>query len=66
MKAGTAQKLEHNMIFTTVMIKLRRVQGSKTIDLQWSNKKLFKRGVKIIVEELKTDEAKAAYLLQKN
>lgn len=65
MKAGTAQKLEHNMISTTVMIKLRRVKGSKTIDLQWSNKKLFKRGVKIIVEELKTNEAKVAYLLQK-
>ncbi|PDS24333.1 N-acetylmuramic acid 6-phosphate etherase family protein [Flavobacterium branchiophilum] len=63
MKAGTAQKLEHNMI--TVMIKLRRVKGSKTIDLQWSKKKLFKRGVKIIVEELKTNEAKVAYLLQK-
>ncbi|CAM4072267.1 hypothetical protein FLBR109950_15255 [Flavobacterium branchiophilum] len=53
------------MISTTVMIKLRRVKGSKTIDLQWSNKKLFKRGVKIIVEELKTNEAKVAYLLQK-
>lgn len=66
MKAGTSQKLVLNMISTSVMIKLGRVKGNKMIDMQLSNKKLVKRGIKMIVEELKIDKESAAQLLEKH
>jgi len=66
MKAGTAQKLALNMISTTVMIKLGRVKGNKMVNMQLSNKKLVKRGVKMIVDELGIDEKKAKNLLLKH
>ncbi|MEO6348536.1 MAG: N-acetylmuramic acid 6-phosphate etherase [Aquaticitalea sp.] len=65
MKAGTAQKLVLNMITTTVMIKLERVRGNKMVDMQLSNKKLVKRGVRMIMSELQIDEEKANELLYK-
>lgn len=63
MKAGTAQKLVLNMISTTVMIKLGRVRGNKMIDMQLSNKKLVKRGVKMIMHEINVNEEIATKLL---
>ncbi|QDO93363.1 N-acetylmuramic acid 6-phosphate etherase [Formosa sediminum] len=66
MKAGTAQKLALNMISTTVMIKLGRVKGNKMVNMQLSNKKLVKRGVKMIVDELGIDEKLAKTLLLKH
>ncbi|UJH66683.1 N-acetylmuramic acid 6-phosphate etherase [Allomuricauda sp. SCSIO 65647] len=66
MKAGTAQKLVLNMISTTVMIKLGRVKGNKMVDMQLSNTKLTKRGVKMLVEELMIDEQRAKRLLAKH
>ncbi len=65
MKAGTAQKLVLNMISTTVMIKLGRVLDNKMIDMQLSNKKLVKRGVKMIIEELHLEQEEATKLLSK-
>lgn len=64
MKAGTSQKLALNMISTSVMIKLGRIRGNKMIDMQLSNKKLVKRGIKMIVEELNISTEKAAELLE--
>ncbi|WP_299669780.1 N-acetylmuramic acid 6-phosphate etherase [uncultured Polaribacter sp.] len=66
MKAGTAQKLALNMISTTVMIKLGRVKGNKMVDMQLSNKKLIKRGVRMIMDELNIEEELAIKLLQKH
>jgi len=66
MKAGTSQKLALNMISTSVMIKLGRVYGNKMIDMQLSNKKLVKRGVKMIVEELDISKEEAAILLEEH
>lgn len=66
MKAGTAQKLALNMISTTVMIKLGRVRGNKMVDMQLSNKKLVKRGIRMIMNELQVDEKIAADLLLKH
>jgi N-acetylmuramic acid 6-phosphate etherase len=66
MKSGTAQKLVLNMISTSVMIKLGRVKGNKMVDMQLSNKKLVKRGVKMIVDELKIDEELASKLLKEH
>lgn len=63
MKAGTAQKLALNMISTTVMIKLGRVRGNKMIDMQLSNKKLVKRAVLMIMNELQVEESVAEALL---
>jgi N-acetylmuramic acid 6-phosphate etherase len=63
MKAGTAQKLVLNMISTTVMIKLGRVKGNKMVDMLLTNKKLVDRGVRMIMDELKTDQATAEKLL---
>ena len=35
MKSGTAQKMILNMISTTIMIELGRVQGNKMVNMQW-------------------------------
>ncbi|MDN5211429.1 N-acetylmuramic acid 6-phosphate etherase [Fulvivirgaceae bacterium BMA12] len=64
MKAGTAQKLVLNMISTAVMIKLGRVKGNKMVDMQLSNVKLVKRGVKMLMEELSIPEGEASHLLE--
>ena len=53
MKSGTAQKLILNMISTSVMIKLGKVQGNKMIDMHLSNNKLVDRGTKMIMKEIK-------------
>jgi N-acetylmuramic acid 6-phosphate etherase len=50
MKAGTAQKLVLNMISTTLMIKLGKVQGNKMVDMQLSNDKLVDRGSRMVVD----------------
>lgn len=65
MKSGTAQKLVLNMISTSVMIQLGRVKGNKMVDMQLSNNKLIDRGVRMIMDELKIDEASATELLNK-
>lgn len=49
MKAGTAQKLVLNMISTSVMIKLGRVQGNRMVDMQLTNQKLLDRGTRMIM-----------------
>ena len=66
MKSGTAQKMVLNMLSTSVMIKLGRIKGNKMVNMQLTNQKLFERGVKMIMDELHTnDEQKAADLLTK-
>ena len=52
MKSGTAQKMILNMISTTIMIELGRVQGNKMVNTQLSNQKLIDRGTRMIIEEL--------------
>ena len=66
MKAGTAQKLALNMISTSVMIQLGRVQGNKMVDMQLSNTKLVERGTRMLMEELTIDQPKAAQLLERH
>jgi len=66
MKSGTAQKLVLNMISTTVMIKLGRVQDNKMVDMQLTNNKLVERGIRMIVEQTGVSEEKASQLLQKH
>jgi N-acetylmuramic acid 6-phosphate etherase len=64
MKAGTAQKLVLNMISTTVMIRLGRVEGNKMVNMQLSNDKLVERGTRMVSEAtgLKQEEARSLLL----
>lgn len=66
MKSGTAQKLILNMISTSLMIKLGRVQGNKMVDMQLSNHKLVERGAKMIQSQLNIDFEDAKSLLLKH
>lgn len=50
MKAGTAQKLVLNMISTSVMIRLGRVQDNRMVNMQITNDKLVDRGVRMVME----------------
>ena len=63
MKAGTAQKLVLNMITTSTMISLGRVKGNKMVNMQLSNQKLIRRGIKMISDELGLDPETSRKLL---
>jgi N-acetylmuramic acid 6-phosphate etherase len=65
MKSGTAQKLVLNMISTSLMIQLGRVEDNKMVNMQLSNDKLVDRGVKMLMEKAAIssyEEAKALLL----
>lgn len=66
MKSGTAQKLILNMISTSVMIQLGRVQDNKMINMQLTNDKLIDRGVKMLMHlaEITSYEKAHALLLK--
>ncbi len=64
LKAGTAQKLVLNMLTTATFIRLGRVQGNKMVDMQLSNAKLVDRGERMLMEELRIEQPKAAELLE--
>ena len=52
MKSGTAQKMILNMISTTLMIRLGRIQGNRMVNMQLSNAKLIDRGTRMLQESL--------------
>lgn len=60
MKAGTATKLVLNMLSTTVMIRLGRVEDNKMVDMQLANDKLLDRGTRMVAQDtgLPYDEAR--------
>ena len=59
MKSGTAQKMVLNMISTSLMIRMGRVQGNRMVDMQLTNDKLIDRGTRIIQESLGLDYEEA-------
>jgi len=66
MKSGTAQKLVLNMISTTVMIQIGRVEDNKMVNMQLTNNKLIDRGTKMLIEKTGIkDYEKAKELLLK-
>ena len=65
MKAGTAQKLVLNMISTSVMIQLGRVEDNKMVDMQLTNNKLVDRGTRMIMEQAHLDYSSAEKALLK-
>lgn len=60
MKSGTAQKLVLNMISTTVMIQLGRVEDNRMVNMQLTNEKLRDRGVHMLMEKLNLQDYNAA------
>ncbi len=64
MKAGTAQKLILNMISTTLMIRIGKVEGNKMVNMQLSNNKLVDRGAKMLMENLNLDNPSALKLIK--
>ena len=52
MKSGTAQKMVLNMISTTLMIRLGRVQGNRMVNMQLTNDKLIDRGTRMLQDSL--------------
>jgi len=64
MKSGTAQKMVLNMISTTLMIRLGRVEGNRMVKMQLTNAKLVDRGTRMIQESLgiSYDEAECRLL----
>lgn len=65
MKAGTAQKLVLNMISTSVMIKIGRVEGNRMVNMQLTNDKLIERGTQMVATATGLDEKRAKNLLLK-
>ena len=64
MKSGTAQKLVLNMISTSAMIQLGRVEDNKMVNMQLTNDKIVDRGVKMLMDRLSmNDYEKAKELL---
>lgn len=63
MKSGTAQKLILNMISTSVMIQLGRVEDNKMVNLQLTNDKLVDRGTKILMDRMKMQDYEKAKAL---
>lgn len=66
MKSGTAQKMILNMISTTAMICMGRVEDNKMVNMKLTNKKIVKRGTRMLMEKTGIkDEATAEALLLK-
>ena len=59
MKAGTAQKLMLNMLSTTVMIRLGRVEGNRMVHMQLTNDKLVARGTRMVAQSTGLSEVEA-------
>ncbi len=58
MKAGTAQKMVLNMISTTAMIQLGRVEDNIMVNMQLNNEKLVDRGVKMLMQQANINDYK--------
>jgi N-acetylmuramic acid 6-phosphate etherase len=66
MKSGTAQKLVLNMISTSVMILIGRVEGNRMVNMQLTNSKLIERGTQMVMAGTGiTDHEEARTLLLK-
>jgi len=64
LKAGTAHKMVLNSISTAVMVKLGRVYENLMINVSMSNRKLRKRGARILQEAARVDAPAAELALR--
>jgi N-acetylmuramic acid 6-phosphate etherase len=60
MKSGTAQKLVLNMISTTVMIRIGRVEDTRMVNMQLTNDKLIDRGTRMLMNQTEMTDYEAA------
>ena len=60
MKSGTAQKMVLNMISTTAMIQLGRVEDNKMVNMQLTNAKIVDRGIRMVMEKTGLQDAVSA------
>lgn len=63
MKSGTAQKLVLNMISTTVMIQLGRVEDNHMVNMMLTNDKLIDRGTRMLMQHLNMNDYEKAKAL---
>lgn len=61
LKAGTATKLALNILSTGVMVKLGKVYGNRMVDVAVTNRKLYDRALRILIDltDLSRDDASA-------
>ncbi len=60
MKCGTAQKMIFDMISTTTMIRLGRVEDNRMVNVKLINAKITDRAVHILMEKSNTDDYEKA------
>src|SRR5450432_1631342 len=60
MKSGTAQKLVLNMISTTVIIRIGRVEDTSMVNMQITNRKLIERGTHMLMYQTGITDYQAA------
>jgi N-acetylmuramic acid 6-phosphate etherase len=60
MKSGTSQKLVLNMISTSVMILIGRVEGNKMVNMQLTNSKLIERGTRMLMAQTGIEDPETA------
>lgn len=66
MKCGTAQKMIFDMISTTVMVRLGRVEGNRMVNVRLTNAKVLDRSVQMLMEKMGlTDYDQAKELILK-
>lgn len=64
MKCGTAQKIIFDMISTTTMIRLGRVEDNRMVNVALINEKIIDRGVRMLMEQASiSDYAEARSIL---
>jgi N-acetylmuramic acid 6-phosphate etherase len=65
MKGGLAQKMVLHLLSTTAMVRLGRVEGNQMTNLLPASRKLRARGLRILMELGRVDEARAQDLLER-
>lgn len=60
MKCGTAQKMLFDMISTTVLIRLGRVEGNRMVHVRLINNKVIDRSVRMLMEKKQLDNYEEA------
>jgi len=63
MKSGTAQKLVLNMVSTSVMIQLGRVEDNRMVNMMLANDKLVDRGTHMLMQQVGMDDYEKAKAL---
>ncbi len=66
LKAGTAQKLVLNLLSTAAMVRLGHVYQNLMVNVQMTNRKLRRRGLRVLMEALSCDEAAAGRLIRQS